>query len=88
MTTLAGGDRPAQIPNERPRTMNSDSSTASWARAQRLARRYAVLDAEPLTSSAQADRVEADLSVLAQQITRIVATPDWWVDSTGQLHLP
>ena len=66
--------------------MNPDSTT--WARAQRLAKRYAVLDAEPLTSRAQADRVEADLSVLAQQITRIVATSDWWVDGSGQLHVP
>ena len=67
--------------------MNADS-TESWARAQRLARRYAVLDAETLTSRVQAERVEADLSVLAQQITRIVATSDWWVDSSGQLHVP
>ena len=67
--------------------MNAEGA-GSWARAQRLARRYAVLDAVPLTSRVQADRVEADLSVLARQITRIVETPDWWVDGSGQLHVP
>lgn len=83
-----GVTSPPRYRSGRAVVMMHADSTESWARAQRLARRYAVLDAETLTSRVQAERVEADLSVLAQQITRIVATSDWWVDSSGQLHVP
>lgn len=61
-------------------------SPAKWDRVQRLAARYQVLDATPLTSARQADRIERDLHVITQQLGRLLAGRPWHIVD-GRLEL-